>query len=559
MPFSRESSELFDRPSINLGRIVGRRRAEQGARRLRHGRRHPLPARPGPRRDPRADPRRSRTSTSRARSSAPPAHVVAHEPVRARALRDAARRIDDGESMSVGRDGASDAVAFLEAGVPAVEFGPVGGGHHGPEEWVSIASLRALPPGARATSRARCPARLARERRRRRRCGVEGGLRVSAATRPARRGCGMLVARVPARRAARSSLLTGDRGRDRRSCSRSTTSSTPIQHTGTRRSTIPERRPRADAGEPADDPDARLRQALRRQDAQGPSRARTRSCSCASTRDANAIAVHVDPARPEGRRSPATAPDKINAAYDDRRPALTVATIKRCSRTLPASLPDQPRRQRQLRRLPARGRLRRLRLRRRRPPLLQRQHRRRAGDSYATINVQPGYQKLMRPGRARLRPLPPHATTTSSAPRASRTSCARPSSRRRPAAARRRQPQASSPQIFGRYFADRHRCTTTGDLLACCGSGFPGAARADQRGPLPGYEREPARSTVRLLPPRSCARRRRRVHERAGADEPARQAREPRQGAQAARPSAQAAAAPSGLDRRAETRARTRR
>jgi succinyl-diaminopimelate desuccinylase len=25
--------------------------------------------------------------------------------------------------------------------VPAVEFGPTGGGHHGPDEWVSIASL----------------------------------------------------------------------------------------------------------------------------------------------------------------------------------------------------------------------------------------------------------------------------------------------------------------------------------------------------------------------------------------------------------------------------------
>jgi succinyl-diaminopimelate desuccinylase len=25
--------------------------------------------------------------------------------------------------------------------VPAVEFGPLGAGHHGPEEWVSIASL----------------------------------------------------------------------------------------------------------------------------------------------------------------------------------------------------------------------------------------------------------------------------------------------------------------------------------------------------------------------------------------------------------------------------------
>jgi succinyl-diaminopimelate desuccinylase len=44
--------------------------------------------------------------------------------------------------MSVGRDGASDAVSFLTAGVPAVEFGPVGAGHHGPEEWVSIPSLK---------------------------------------------------------------------------------------------------------------------------------------------------------------------------------------------------------------------------------------------------------------------------------------------------------------------------------------------------------------------------------------------------------------------------------
>ena len=57
------------------------------------------------------------------------------------ALCQAATRLTDAESMSVGRDGASDAVAFLKAGVPAVEFGPSGGGHHGPDEWVSIDSL----------------------------------------------------------------------------------------------------------------------------------------------------------------------------------------------------------------------------------------------------------------------------------------------------------------------------------------------------------------------------------------------------------------------------------
>jgi succinyl-diaminopimelate desuccinylase len=59
-----------------------------------------------------------------------------------RALRDAvSRSIPDREAMSVGRDGASDAASFMQAGIPAVEFGPVGAGHHGPEEWVSVASL----------------------------------------------------------------------------------------------------------------------------------------------------------------------------------------------------------------------------------------------------------------------------------------------------------------------------------------------------------------------------------------------------------------------------------
>jgi succinyl-diaminopimelate desuccinylase len=32
-------------------------------------------------------------------------------------------------------------VSFLQEGIPAVEFGPAGAGHHGPDEWVSISSL----------------------------------------------------------------------------------------------------------------------------------------------------------------------------------------------------------------------------------------------------------------------------------------------------------------------------------------------------------------------------------------------------------------------------------
>jgi succinyl-diaminopimelate desuccinylase len=67
--------------------------------------------------------------------------IVSRSNVYVRALRDALAGTIEGDPLSVGRDGASDAVAFLEAGVPAVEFGPIGGGHHGPGEWVSISSL----------------------------------------------------------------------------------------------------------------------------------------------------------------------------------------------------------------------------------------------------------------------------------------------------------------------------------------------------------------------------------------------------------------------------------
>jgi succinyl-diaminopimelate desuccinylase len=70
----------------------------------------------------------------------PPAYVSRSNPY-VGALCGAVRRAGQDTAMSVGRDGASDAISFIEAGVPAVEFGPEGGGHHGPEEWVSIPSL----------------------------------------------------------------------------------------------------------------------------------------------------------------------------------------------------------------------------------------------------------------------------------------------------------------------------------------------------------------------------------------------------------------------------------
>ena len=84
----------------------------------------------------------------------PPRRRLPAQSLRAGAAR--GRRALDARrgDVSVGRDGASDAASFIEAGIPAVEFGPAGGGHHGPDEWVSLSSLaryrRALADFVRA-------------------------------------------------------------------------------------------------------------------------------------------------------------------------------------------------------------------------------------------------------------------------------------------------------------------------------------------------------------------------------------------------------------------------
>jgi succinyl-diaminopimelate desuccinylase len=141
LPFARESSDLFDRPSINLGRIVGgdalnkvpdlcvidvdvRYLPGQDANEIRAAV------------DALAD------ATVVKVFHRQPAIVARDDPF-VRALGDAISRVAPpvGERLGVGRDGASDAISFIEAGVPAVECGPVGDGHHGPEEWVSIRSL----------------------------------------------------------------------------------------------------------------------------------------------------------------------------------------------------------------------------------------------------------------------------------------------------------------------------------------------------------------------------------------------------------------------------------
>jgi len=140
LPFASESSELFDRPSINLGRILG----GDALNKVPDACVIDVDVRYLPEQDPDAILAQVRGLLgTRVLStfSRPPALVDADSPY-VRALRKAAAPYAD-ESVQglIGRDGASDAVSFLRAGVPAVEFGPRGGGHHGPEEWVSVESL----------------------------------------------------------------------------------------------------------------------------------------------------------------------------------------------------------------------------------------------------------------------------------------------------------------------------------------------------------------------------------------------------------------------------------
>jgi succinyl-diaminopimelate desuccinylase len=139
LPFSRESSELFDRPSINLARILG----GDALNKVPDACVVDVDIRYLPDQDPggilaevRALPGVDVIKTF----IRPPVLVSPRDP-HVIVLRAAVGGSVEGEVLSVGRDGASDAVSFVEAGVPAVEFGPCGAGHHGPEEWVSISSL----------------------------------------------------------------------------------------------------------------------------------------------------------------------------------------------------------------------------------------------------------------------------------------------------------------------------------------------------------------------------------------------------------------------------------
>lgn len=127
LPFSRESSDLFDRPSINLARIVG----GDAFNKVPDLCSIDVDIRYLPNQDPGEILAQIRQIPDfeivRCFTRVPA--IVSRQNPYVLALRDAVGRVVDGDPLSIGRDGASDAVSFLEAGIPAVEFGPVGGGH----------------------------------------------------------------------------------------------------------------------------------------------------------------------------------------------------------------------------------------------------------------------------------------------------------------------------------------------------------------------------------------------------------------------------------------------
>lgn len=142
LPFASESSDLYDRPSINLARILG----GDALNKVPDACVIDVDIRFLPEQAPETilDQISGLEGCEVISTFKRPPATVDPELVFVRSLCEAAGRHHDGPVTGVvGRHGASDAVSFLRVGVPAVEFGPLGAGHHGPEEWVSIRSLGA--------------------------------------------------------------------------------------------------------------------------------------------------------------------------------------------------------------------------------------------------------------------------------------------------------------------------------------------------------------------------------------------------------------------------------
>jgi succinyl-diaminopimelate desuccinylase len=140
LPFAKEKSELFPYPSINMARIIG----GDVINRVPDRATYDLDIRYLPEQDPREITRQIRSIDFPAEVEVlfthKPTYVSRRNPF-VKVLREVAARHFHGNPVGIGRHGASDIVYFQRVGVPGVEFGPIGGGHHGPKEFVVVSSL----------------------------------------------------------------------------------------------------------------------------------------------------------------------------------------------------------------------------------------------------------------------------------------------------------------------------------------------------------------------------------------------------------------------------------
>lgn len=140
LPFAKERNELFPYPSINMARIIGGDVINRVPDRCTYD----LDIRYLPQQDPEEISRQIRSIDVPAEVETlfyrEPTYVSRSNPY-VETLREVAARHFYGNPVGVGRHGASDIVYFQRAGVPGVEFGPIGGGHHGPREYVVSSSL----------------------------------------------------------------------------------------------------------------------------------------------------------------------------------------------------------------------------------------------------------------------------------------------------------------------------------------------------------------------------------------------------------------------------------
>jgi succinyl-diaminopimelate desuccinylase len=140
LPFAKARSDFFPYPSINMARIIGGDVINRVPDRCTYD----LDIRYLPDQDPKEITRQIRAIDLPAEAEVlfmhEPTYVSRQNPF-VKTLREVAARHFHGNPVGVGRHGASDIVFFQRAGVPGVEFGPVGGGHHGPREFVVSSSL----------------------------------------------------------------------------------------------------------------------------------------------------------------------------------------------------------------------------------------------------------------------------------------------------------------------------------------------------------------------------------------------------------------------------------